>query len=318
MTPTTFARNVPSVFLLALFAGCGSPVPSASVPVVQAAQKEVVRAARQPLLYASSLRQSVYFFSYPAGVQQGQLTGFARDFEVGGLCTDEAGDVFVTGTLFGRHKEPGQIYEFKHGATTPIALLKEEYDAVACGVDPSTGNLAVVSANGHSWKDVVGTVAVFTKATGEPKYYVDDQQRFAYCAYDDAGNLFITTTFIGLEELAKGSKSFKKITLPAKTIPRSLQWYNGKLAMSAFASHTHGPTHIYHVTIANGVATIHHEVTLTNSSRNPSPGQFWIDADHVVGAGHELNGLYMWNYPAGGNPAKSLGNGGWPGVTVSR
>src|SRR5581483_8770428 len=184
---------------------------------------------------------------------------------------------------------------------------------------PTTGDLAV--SNYFSSKNWTGSVAIFAKGSGKPTYYNDPISRwFAFCAYDNRGNLFVSLSNYdkGVMELPKGSKSFKKIEVADGTVVRSLQWYGGKLVLSSYNKGIRS-VKLDRVKIQNGVAQIVETTTLTAGRRMPTASQFWIDGAHVVGTGRGLKGLFMWNYPAGGAPSKTINDTAyWEGVTVSR
>lgn len=107
------------------------------------------------LLYVSSAKDGgVYAYSYP----QGALKGWLLDRRAGGLCSDRDGDVFVP--------EGGQILEYNHGGTQPLAVLHNPLGGAPqfCAVDPSTGNLALSAGTpGKSG------IAIYTNAQGSAK-----------------------------------------------------------------------------------------------------------------------------------------------------
>jgi hypothetical protein len=212
-----FLRYILSVGAAALLAGCGGSQPVAGPGVTLQSSQRVVRRTSEALLYASNSSRIVKIYSYPSGTSIGKLTGFSDSFIPRGLCTDKAGDVFVTGIGGTYDSNPaGEIYEFAHGDTTPIAELSDDYPPVGCAVDPSTGNLAVSSS--VSKTIFHGSIAVFANASGMPTYYINSiDAGFTWCAYDDNGNLFVSqgSDVTGhanwIAELAKGSQSFRKV-----------------------------------------------------------------------------------------------------------
>jgi hypothetical protein len=302
--------------LLASCAGSQPPIgpPVATTPAHQAAAP----ATGEALLYAS-----------PGLESRGQLSGFeytsvSHHFAPEGLCTDKAGDVFVAGFIYyAGQRLSGQVYEFAHGAQTPIATLTEKYPGYGCAVDPETGDLAVSnlysSISGH------GSVAVFEKATGKPKYYVNSEAApFIFCTYDDSGDLFLAQGELnGIAELPKGSTSFQEIQLSNHALVDSVQWNDGTLAVSSHVGQRKTPNYIYRVEVANGVGQIVGTTTLDGLFHRPAVGQFWIDGAHLTEPGHSAprgrpERLLLWRYPAGGNPTKTVKTPAyWTGVTVS-
>jgi hypothetical protein len=313
----------------ALLAGCGGSQPPMSAPdAIPLAHRTSAALTDEALLYASR-DTSVYFFSYPGLKQVGQLSGFEyikydEYFIPEGLCTDNAGDVYVAGLIYYAGQSlSGQVYEFEHGGQTPIATLSEKYGATGCAVDPETGDLAASnvrsSVSGH------GSVAVFKKARGKPKYYVNaEATAFTFCTYDDTGDLLVAQGNLkGIAELPDGATSFQEVPLSNEANVRSVQWNDGTLAVSSYSGKRKTPNYIYRVTIANGVAQIVGTTTVDGLFHRPTGGQFWIDGGHMVATGRSAPRgsalrLLMWRYPAGKNPTKALNTpGGWAGVTVS-
>jgi hypothetical protein len=147
MTALHFSRytNLTPV-LIAHIAGCGGsqpPIgaPGADVnrPVYQKPRSAAAKPGRN-LLYASTHVGEVYVFNYPSGEYLNSLVPGTTD--IGGLCTDTVGDVFVAT----RDGYEGIIYEYAHGGTSPVRTLSEYgYSAYTCAVDPTTGSLAVFS-----------------------------------------------------------------------------------------------------------------------------------------------------------------------------
>jgi hypothetical protein len=314
---------------LASLAGCGgSQPPIGATDSTPPAHRARPASTDEALLYASR-DTSVYFFTYPGLKPVGQLSGFDHTkydeyFIPRGLCTDNAGDVFVAGFIYYAGQAlTGQIYEFAHGGQTPIATLAEKYAAIGCAVDPETGDLA--ASNAYSSVSGHGSVAIFEKASGKPKYYVNPElSSFTFCTYDDSSDLFVAQGNLkGIVELSKGATSFQEVQLSNEANVRSVQWNDGTLAVSSYSGKRKTPNYIYRVTVANGVAQIVGTTTLDGLFFRPPGGEFWIDGTHVTEAGHSAPRgsplrLLMWRYPAGRNPAKTLNTPAyWAGVTVS-
>jgi hypothetical protein len=138
----------------------------------------------------------------------------------------------------------GQVYEFANGGETPIARLTEEYEGYGCAVDPTTGDLAV--SNLDSSIQIFGSVAVFKKAHGKPKYYVNPEAtQFTFCAYDATGDLFVAQVDLdGIAELPKGATSFQEIQLSNYAYVDSVQWNDGTLAVSSHVGQRKAPNYI--------------------------------------------------------------------------
>lgn len=185
-------------------------------------------AKRQALLYVTNGNVEVY--SFPQGQLEGQLTGFSYAF---GDCTDRRGNVYVTD--YGANS----VVEYAHGGTRPIRSLAVPGEAPwSCAIDPVTGNLAVTAAGNASGSGAA--LAVYRSAMGNPKTYADREiLGYAFCAYDNAGNLFVDGTpapgygyNFQLAELARGNKSLKGVALQGGTPwMGALQWDGQDLAV---------------------------------------------------------------------------------------
>ena len=142
--------------LLALFAGplagCSTTTTQVALPLNHAAGHPLVvgnqtrshgwmlpAAKSMDLLYVSN-DDELLVFSYPKGKLVGEITVPSGDFA--GLCSDSAGDVFVTSV--GSHSA-SYILEYAHGGTEPITTLSDPAWANGCAVDPTTGNVAVTN-----------------------------------------------------------------------------------------------------------------------------------------------------------------------------
>lgn len=330
MKPSDLSRCALSICAaLAFLAGCGGSQPPIVAPgAIPLIHRTRAASTDEALLYASR-GTSVYFFSYPGLKPVGQLSGFEyikydEYFIPAGLCTDNAGDVYVAGFIYYAGQSlSGQVYEFAHGGQTPIATLAEKYGATGCAVDPETGDLA--ASNVHSSVSGHGSVAVFEKARGKPKYFVNaEASSFTFCTYDDTSDLFVAQGNLrGIAELPEGATSFQEVQLSNAANVRSVQWSDGTLAVSSYVGERKTPNYIYRVTVANGVAQVVGTTTLDGLFHRPTASQFWIDGGHVVATGHSAprgstRRLLMWRYPAGKNPTKTLNTPAyWAGVTVS-
>ncbi|HZY96453.1 MAG TPA: hypothetical protein VFE35_05080 [Candidatus Cybelea sp.] len=256
-------------------------------------------AKSEDLLYISDY-YGVHVFSYPKGTHVGDLAGFA---EPQGLCTDRAGDIFVTDAL-ARH-----VYEFAHGGTKPIAVFYDNYvdfNPENCSVDPITGNLAVAIPD-------LPSVVIFPDAKQKPVVYSDPYSIIFWCAYDDKGNLFVEQVrqhrkfYIG--ELPRGATKFKNLFLdPRVGGPSSLQFDGQHIVVE-------GPTSTLYQLRFSGSNAIVISSTPLNGAKQIE--QFWIQKRRVIGP--DLYGTtYFWKYPLGGSPAGSIQGFTLPyGATVS-
>jgi hypothetical protein len=240
----------------------------------------------------------------------GVLTGLNKPQ---GECVDVTGDVWVTniGTA--------QIIEYAHGGTNPINTLADGSGyPVACAVDPSTGNLAVMSIVGLSGP---GAVLVYLDASGTPAEYTDPALSYYYFdGYDDRGDLLIDGTdangVFGFAELSSGNNSLANIALKKSiSLPGDVQW-DGKWITLENAGREN--TLIYRLRISGSTGTI------VGATRLKPPcgalSQTWIQSDTVTAAfPHSCDAtIDVWRYPVGGPPRKSAQGPADPiGVTIS-
>jgi hypothetical protein len=208
---------------LAMLAGCGGSQNSMISQGLPSASQRVHRASgsNSELVYVVTSR-AVIMVSYPQGQIVGSIPWY---FANGILCSDpNNGNVFLP--------EGGTIYEYAHGGTSPFATLSipTGYSpAGGCSVDPTTDNLALVTQtikNGNSW----GAVLVYPGAQGSPTIYISNKLAiFKYPAYDNAGNLFVTSdtkkSNFRFGEIQAGQNQFTLIKLNANVgFPNKIQW----------------------------------------------------------------------------------------------
>lgn len=311
---------------LTLLAGCSpsaEPATSAAQPQSVAAHERYTTSWMAPaaatgnLLYVSYPESDVVLvFSYPEGEQVGELAGLQAQPE--GLCSDARGDVWVT--------LPGAIYEYAHAGTTPIAKLQDgTLNAWACSVDPSSGDLAVVSPAAPSGD--FGDVAIYKHARGSPVRHKDGLFLFYFgCGYDPSGNLYVLGFGYGsyppvlFAELPKGESKLETIALShAPQGEGDVQWDGQDVAVSSPPEQT-----IYRFRIKGKLG---HEVGYTVLDEFSTVQQFVFPnlaarhgkmAARVIGGSTDFDGALLWDYPQGGDPTRDIGSGGDAlGVTVS-
>ncbi len=279
------------------------------------------------LLYVSN-DDELLVFSYPKGKLLGEITVASGDF--GSLCSDGAGDVFVTseGSSFQSY-----ILEYAHGGTEPIATLNDPGRPSGCAVDPATGNVAVTNVSADNPPYYHGDVVIFPNGHGPPAEYSDSSiPFFLYCSYDTAGNLIVAgydASSDGIAELPAGGQSLTDIALDQLIGPSSIQWVDAYQAF-VVAGRSGGPSgsvYIYQIKVSGSIGTVSGPTILKNKQhRSSSTYQFWTGDGRIIGPGlahgNVAELLDFWPYPRGGRPAKSIkrpdGARYLSGVTVSR
>ena len=203
--------------LLLPLTGCSGTQTMGTTPSASSVQTnsgDVTRGTTGDLVYLSTSHGSVYVFTYPGGSYVGTLN---QTFDTAsGLCSDKAGNVFVTST------NDGKVYEFAHGDMDPIATLDDSGNYPnGCAVDQDSGDLAVAGGNGTG---ALGNVAVYKNASGLPTVYPSTFFGFDYCTFDNKGNIFVDGGG-SIQELSSGSNTFTIINLNKRISgPGAIQW----------------------------------------------------------------------------------------------
>jgi hypothetical protein len=273
-------------------------------------------ARREDLLYVSDESGIVYVFSYPGGKLLGMLTGFQGP---AGLCSDGAGDVFVTDT-------PAiAVFEYKHGQKKPTTVIGAFGYPEGCAVDATTGNLAVTNyTNARPLGPGSVSVIALTKKRKATTYTDPSFNEFFFCGYDNKGNLYVDGVNSGTSqsefaELSKGGSSLKDFTLNANvTYPGGIQWDGKDVAIEDTLKDV-----LYRVKIAGSSGTVLGS-THFNGDLSTLLTQFWIQGGTIVlpydTLSRDVHRVGFWPYPSGGSPAKVLdpkGNVELFGATVS-
>ena len=246
------------------------------------------------LLYVSDSQNSeVAVFIYRSGTATklvGRLTGFDPTSE----CVGPGGDVFIT--------SGANIYQFTHGGTKPIAVLKDDFGySVGCAVDPVTRNLAV--ANSYDLNSSPGSVLIYPKASGKPRqYFVSNVENPEYCSYDNSGNLYVDgydiSVNLALGKLPAQSKAFEAISVNGARFywPKSMQWVTPYLLVDDSAYGFNDTSAIYKLKVAGSTATVAGTTRLQHSGQIE---QFWKDGLKIVTAQPGLHSVPVYRYPSG-------------------
>jgi hypothetical protein len=301
---------------VALLAGCSvlrqaqddMPV---GAPGVTAASWVRPEAKSSDLLYVSNPgNDTVTVYSYQSRKLVGTLAGFSSP---AGLCADTAGDVWIT------NQGGYDVVEYAHGGAQPIRTLDDGGEQpLACSVDKTTGNLAVLNAD---------DVAVYPDATGSPATYtggdVYGNDALGYGAHGDLlidGGSYDTGKIISFAQLPSGVTRLRPVVL-SKTLqwspPTFVQW-DGQFWVV-------GASRLDWFDIAGKKGKLEGYSVLSPTS---SITQFWIAS--VEGSSRRANQIVVteddpykvefFQYPAGGKSFASIIDGlSDPyGITVSK
>jgi hypothetical protein len=300
----------------ALLAGCGlqqaqngTPLPIGA-PGASAAQRVAPAPdAGRPLLYVvhETSRSGHSEIAIIALTQNKLLTSITGYGYISSVCSDASGDVWAPNL---RHRR-WYVDKFARGGTREIDELRAPRfsSLVACTVDPSSGDLAVVGANVDGGSDAL----IWSGArSGKPAMYP-----LPFCtvaaAYDNADNLFITGWGCGsdfnvyLGELAKGSGPVALIDLDKRMGPLGgVQWDGSYVVIATVRAHAL----LYRVqvtgTTGKVVGTVKPQGFDMCCFFTPN-GLFVLHDRAAIGmAGKNGERVWDWPYPAGGKPLRSI------------
>jgi hypothetical protein len=175
-----------------------------------------------------------------------------------------------------------------------------------CSVDPTTGNLGATGAYEGAGAASVVVYPWSGSNFGRPTTYTDSRAHtFAWCGYDDEGNLFGNgSTETGsdvLDKLPEGGNSLENFSIKDAVGGGAVQWDGKYLAM---AEPNDGRLlAIYQLRILRTRAKLVNIIELHKFAHQGV--QFWLQGDNIVSpqTGHDVG---IWRYPAGSAPIKSL------------
>jgi hypothetical protein len=228
-----------------------------------------------------------------SGAQVGLLKGLNG---VTGLCSDPQGNVWVT---YG-----DSLLEYARGGTVPIAqfFMPSGYNPYSCAVDATNGDIAVTD---YSEEDG-GNVAVYQNIYGTPQIYTDsDLSGYAYCSYDDRGNLFVNGThgkMSLLAELPSGSNTLDTIKLDEKIGQLGgLQWDGQYLALGDSLAHV-----VYQLSVTKGRATTKSTTHFKGWYGHFKTVEPFAIADGVIVLTFSERQTGFWKFPAGGKSSHRI------------
>jgi hypothetical protein len=288
--------------LAGALSGCvGLPQASSLAPLQQA---RPLTTGSSDLLYLGE-NNVVEVYTFPGGTYQDTFDAPAR---INAMCSDSHGNVYLA--AMSRHKgvSTGYVYEYAHGGNSPINTLglPSRQIPVNCSSDPATGNLAVTSYNEHNFAP---EVEIYTKGGGKAKVLQSDALGAdPQPAYDDKGNLFVTSGGNTGALLGKGKQSLQPIKLD-RTLGgvAHAQWDGKYFALQSFQAGLHQQEHtlvrVYRVQISGTKGTIV-GYSLFHNWRLLDDGQSWIQGNTLLATPNNYTGF--WKYPSGGKALKII------------
>ena len=302
---------------LVLLAGCGGaqtgtsalPVGTTTQAMTHGHSWMLPEAKSDDLIYAPGGCGGTCVLSYPDGKLVGTL-----DSVYDSPCSDNQGNVYLP--------EIGDVLKFPHAGTSPIATytIPGSYTALACAVDPMTGNLAVLFGN----DGIALSVAIFSSPSETPTVYSVGLDGY-HCGYDNAGNLFLAGSYgphPAISELPYGATQVSVLTIKGKVRnnPGQIQWDGRYMAFENGANHN---VHIARLRISGSTAEVVGRTALKGAINIAA--QSWIVGNRVIVPysthGQEANKINLWAYPKSGKAVTKFGRFSgftyFSGVTLS-
>ncbi|MBV8067256.1 MAG: hypothetical protein JO113_04705 [Candidatus Eremiobacteraeota bacterium] len=267
------------------------------------------RRERRLLFASDSGLDEVDIYSLPGMKLEGQLTGAGFN-NPQGMCSDTAGDVYVTET------NNTEIDEYSHAGSLLARYPDSIGFPIGCAVDPATGNLAVTDiVNDGSGP---GQVLIYSNPSTQPKLVSNPSQYFYYFAgYGPKSSLWVSgMNASGGYMLSRCSaSSCSTIGLSGGTVyyPGAVQWDAVHRSWVVFDQRCRDTTAACSYPVSpNGVLGT---ATTYDSYKGGSDcdliqGEIATDRrENVVGGDYEYCGaaastFNRWAYKAGGSPTK--------------
>ena len=267
----------------------------------------------------------VYYYTYPGLQYIGDLQ--ISDY-VSGLCSDAAGDVFITQNL--EYYGSGWVLEYAHEGVRPIASFSDPgARPLGCAIDPENGALAVTSYAGQSPSESGNVVIYHLGSTAAPGVYTDpDLFFYDFCAYDGRGDLFVDGQGVDLQpliaELPRGGTALTTLTLQG--LPKSfgyvgaLAWDGKYLALGDFDHDV-----IYQLKVSGTTASVVRSTHLLHGDHVEQfsiarPGlREQVQGSLLIAPSTVQKTVFFYRYPGGGKALRAItGLDGAFGTTISK
>jgi hypothetical protein len=292
--------------------GGAGAIPQALIPTQDAHLGSWIlpEAKAQDLIYVSLgylSKPTTYILSLPQGKLVGEINA------AGGLFSDNSGNVWMSGY------RKNELAEFAHGGVKPIKILRVPR---ACAIDPASGNIATIRGE-H--------VHVYTSGSSSPQDFVYKRFYPSACTYDGSGDLFILGNLrvfgdsLGVAELSKGATKFQSRKININHSATSGFSWDGKYLVIGDSLHEGG--HELYRYAARGNRLKSHGWTELAAGDFTAMANYSIQGSLAVVTafcgtyGSICPPVYVYNYPGGGQPIKTIGQGVVPGaagaVTIS-
>ena len=297
-------RNASRALLAAMLAACAGP--SQTAPVHNGVLTSVMSPAASKsssLLYVSNASNvTVYTYENGGGIiLVGTLTSFTSP---GGMCTDNAGNVWITDYT------SRNVYEYAHGGTAPIATITAKLGfPYACAVDSATGNLAVSYEHPYGHFRSYAEVVVYAPGANTGPSYAPKTgfYRAYFLSYDDKSNLYATgqacgydecyrDAYIRLFQLGSRKKMFEVVAGEARqSAPSAIVWVNPSFLMGNGKSGD-GGAQALKIQVTGKRATIVGDVNFAQTFLTYG---FSRRADRVIVPDYAANAVQIYNLQDG-------------------
>jgi hypothetical protein len=295
-----------AIVIVAVLAGCGGSESSIGArdriqqTSAMAIHTERGRSWMRPrdstgdLLYAFSRSGNIYILTYPGGDPIAEI--HISNSTIFGICSNSDGDVFVVA----EGATTTTIYEYAHGGTDPIATFDDPGGGIACSVDPTSGNLAVLN-----WEDPPSGnpgVAIFENASGNPVIYADAYlEDMEAGVYDGEGDLIaggFADNVYTFTILPHGGSGFSPFTVNEQIVPcactNDIQWDGKYLAVTYASSSRH--VYLYQILVSGFNGTVAGRGLFRGPGVSPNS---WIQGDTIMLPAHHRKTVAFWQYPKG-------------------
>lgn len=269
------------------------------------------------LLYVSAQEGNVYVYNFDTGTEVGNLTDIPGNPK--GQCVDKRGNIWIT-AAYGYN---GSVTEYPHGATHALQSLSTQGSPIGCAIDPTTGNLAVVTS---TTEDYSGSILIFdTKSGNHATYSNGDCLDMGTPGYDDEGNLYVegrSSSWRGICELPeRAHKLVTRSTNVNGVAQQGVMWDGKYLTLTVVPPYRAHLTAIYRVMskgasgklVAVGETFLHDRACGGISIAQPfivgkknTPANEEQGTVVVGGNGACKSRFDFWRYPAGGKPLREL------------
>jgi hypothetical protein len=278
----------------------------------------------KPLLFvtaeATSGAVTVNVLSLPDLIIKGQAGGF---MSAAGECADRNGQIWVVDLL------ARNVTRWSRSLQMTGELSDNYGYPWSCAVDPTTGNLAIANFSGTNGGP--GSVAIYAHARGSGKPIMNPKQLlYQWLGYDTSGNLWVdgksnAQNFI-LSSCSASSCRTIKITGGTIYDAGFVQWAAGLRSWYVADEECRGATCIYPVSARGALGApimLKDPTGQTVCNFALSQGVIANAKSLVLAAGFTdkicggVNGLALWNFPAGGAPTHANDIANVQGAAIS-